>query len=101
MTFLALFFTGAFLCNALPHLAAGLLGQGFPTPFAKPSGIGHSSPVVNFLWGTANLVVGLVLLERHPVPGVISPEAGAMLAGFVALGLFCARHFGRVREGKV
>jgi hypothetical protein len=101
MSLLALFFAGAFLLNAIPHLAAGLMGQGFPTPFAKPSGIGFSSPLVNFVWGTGNLVVGLILLDRHPVPGVFSLEAGAMLAGFVLLGLYCSRHFGKVREGKV
>lgn len=101
MTLLALFFAGAFLLNAIPHLTAGALGQGFPTPFAKPSGIGFSSPLVNFVWGTFNLVVGVILLSRHPVPDVFSPEAGALLAGFFLLGLYCARHFGRVREGKL
>ncbi len=101
MSFLALFFAGAFLANAIPHLAAGLLGMGFPTPFAKPRGIGFSSPLVNFVWGTFNLVVGLILLDRHPVPGAFSPEAGVMLAGFVLLGLYCSRHFGKVRDGKV
>ncbi len=101
MSLLALFFAGAFLLNAIPHLAAGLMGQGFPTPFAKPSGIGFSSPPVNFLWGTANLVVGVTLVARHPVPDVFSPEAGAMLGGFMLLGLYCSRHFGKVREGKL
>ena len=100
MTCLALFFAGAFLVNALPHLAAGLLGQGFPTPFAKPHGVGFSSPVVNFAWGSFNLATGLVLLDGHPVPELLSPEAGALTAGFLALGFFAARHFGRVREGK-
>jgi hypothetical protein len=101
MTLLALFFAGALLLNAIPHLAAGTLGQGFPTPFAKPRGIGFSSPLVNFAWGTFNLVVGLVLLDSHPVPGVFSPEAAAMLAGFVLLGQHLARHFGKVRDGQL
>ena len=101
MTLLALFFAGAFLLNAIPHLAAGTLGLECPTPFAKPSGIGMSSPLVNFAWGTFNLVVGIVLLALHPVPDVFSLEAGAILAGFVLLGLYLARHFGKVREGKL
>jgi hypothetical protein len=100
MIFIALFFAGAFLCNAFPHLAAGLMGQGFPTPFAKPSGIGLSSPVVNFLLGTFNLVAGSVLLVLHPLPGLISPETGVLLAGFVLLGLFCAHHFGKARDAR-
>jgi len=101
VTLLALFFAGAFLLNAIPHLAAGTLGVQCPTPFAKPRGIGMSSPLVNFAWGTVNLVVGLVLLDGHPVPALLSPEAGALLTGFVLLGQHLARHFGKVREGKL
>ena|SRR5579863_2847153 len=101
MSFLALFFAGAFLLNCIPHLAAGTLGQELPTPFAKPRGIGFSSPLVNFAWGTFNLVIGLVLLELHPVPDIFSPEAAALLAGFVLLGQHLARHFGKVRSGQL
>ena len=101
MTYIVLFFTGAFLCNAIPHLATGLLGQAFPTPFAKPRGIGLSSPMVNFAWGSLNLVIGLALLDEHPVAGIPTPEGGALLAGFLVLGFYCSRHFGRVREGKL
>lgn len=101
MTFVALFFAGAFLLNCIPHIAAGTLGQECPTPFARPRGIGFSSPLVNFAWGTVNLVAGIVLLARHPVPDVFSPEAGALLAGFLLLGLHLSRHFGKVREGKL
>ncbi len=66
MTYVALFFAGAFLCNCIPHLAAGLMGMPFPSPFAKPSGKGDSLPLVNFLWGAFNLIAGLVLLVRNP-----------------------------------
>lgn len=45
MIHLAPFFAGAFLCNALPHLAAGLQGRPFPTPFATPHGVGDSPPL--------------------------------------------------------
>lgn len=48
---LADFGAGLFLCNCLPHLAAGLQGQPFPSPFSKPRGVGNSSPLVNVLWG--------------------------------------------------
>ncbi len=101
MTYLALFFSGVFLCNAIPHLAAGLLGQRFPTPFAKPRGIGLSSPVVNFAWGSLNLAGGMVLLDGHPVPGAFTPQSGALVVGFLALGFHCSRHFGRVRDGRL
>ena len=45
------FFAGAFLCNAIPHLASGLKGETFPTPFATPRGVGNSSAMLNFFWG--------------------------------------------------
>ena len=71
MIYVALFFAGAFLCNAVPHLVAGLQGQPFPTPFARPRGIGNSPPVVNFLWGLFNLLVGGWLWSLYPVrPGL-------------------------------
>ena len=34
--YLAYFFGGAFLTNALPHLLAGLMGRPLQTPFATP-----------------------------------------------------------------
>ena len=68
MYYIAMFFSGLFICNALPHLASGLRGEAFPTPFATPRGIGRSSPLVNVVWGFANLLVGGFLLVRHGVP---------------------------------
>ena len=41
------FFAGAFLCNCIPHLAAGLQGRAFPTPFARLRGATRSSPLLN------------------------------------------------------
>jgi hypothetical protein len=43
MSFFTLFIAGAFLCNAMPYLTSGLQGTPFPTPFAKPPGVGDSS----------------------------------------------------------
>ncbi len=47
---IAWFFGGAFLVNAIPHLASGTMGRAFQSPFAKPRGIGLSlvRPRVNF-----------------------------------------------------
>ena len=45
--YVAYFFGGAFLANALPHLDAGVSGQPLQTPFASPPFKGLSSPVVN------------------------------------------------------
>jgi hypothetical protein len=97
MDYIAVFFAGAFLCNSLPHLACGLSGAPFPTPFAKPPGQGNSSPLVNFLWGAANFFVGLYLLERHPVSVGLSVDFLVLLAGVLALGMHLSMHFARVR----
>ena len=51
--YVAYFFGGAFLVNAVPHFVNGVSGRSFPTPFASPPGKGLSSPMVNVLWGTA------------------------------------------------
>ena len=61
--YLAAFFAGVFLANALPHFFHGVSGDLFPTPFAHPAGKGLSSPLVNVLWGCLNLFVGYILLS--------------------------------------
>ncbi|WGS54088.1 hypothetical protein LFL96_23940 [Paraburkholderia sp. D15] len=93
-----LFFAGALLCNCVPHLVAGLQGLPFPTPFAKPRGIGNSSPLVNVLWGFANLAVGLLIAARHASMADAGPDAAALLAGGLAIGIFMALHFGKVQR---
>ncbi|RDJ19628.1 hypothetical protein DWF00_02020 [Bosea caraganae] len=97
MDYIGLFFAGAFLCNAIPHLTAGLRGEVFPTPFAKPRGKGPSSPLINFLWGALNLLVGLALLARYPVAVDFDPAFIAFAAGALAIGLYLSIHFGKVR----
>ncbi len=62
--YLAYFFGGAFLTNAIPHLVMGVTGHPFQSPFASPSGEGLSSALVNVLWGFFNAVVGYVLVAR-------------------------------------
>ncbi|WP_101758179.1 hypothetical protein [Oceanicoccus sp. KOV_DT_Chl] len=64
---LADFAAGALMINAVPHLAAGMRGELFPSPFASPPGVGDSSPVVNVCWGWCNGVGGLALLAYAPV----------------------------------
>jgi hypothetical protein len=96
MIWVAWFFAGAFLCNSLPHLAAGLQGRPFPSPFAKPRGVGNSSPLVNVLWGMFNVVVGLVLLSLQPVSIGLNAPFIIVIAGALAIGVYLALHFGKV-----
>jgi len=100
MSHLAPFFAGAFLVNAFPHLAAGLRGEPFPSPFAKPPGRGDSSPLVNVVWGFANTVAGLALLHAHPFALGVNLDAGLCLLGGFLIGLHLAWHFGKVRRGR-
>ena len=62
--YVAYFFGGAFLANALPHLGNGISGHPFQSPFASPSGEGLSSSTVNVLWGLFNLAIGYLLVCR-------------------------------------
>ena len=94
MDYVAIFFAGAFLCNCIPHLCAGLSGVPFPTPFARPRGIGNSSPIVNFLWGALNVAAGGALLASHPLILGLNWQTFALAAGAVTLGVYLSLHFG-------
>jgi hypothetical protein len=62
--YLAYFFGGAFLVNAIPHFVMGVSGQPFQSPFATPPGEGLSPAWVNILWGFGNFVFAYLLLAR-------------------------------------
>ena len=95
------FFGGAFLANAVPHFVNGISGRPFPTPFAKPPGRGKSSPTVNVLWGAFNIAVGFVLLR--PVGGFEIRAVGDVVAaglGGLVMALMLARAFGAAHAGE-
>ena len=98
MDHLLAFLLGALLANSVPHIANGVSGRRFHTPFASPPGKGFSSPVVNVLWGSANLLAAagvyhLGLQDRaEPTP------MGVVFAGFVLTGVVLAWWFGRVDD---
>lgn len=98
--YLAHFFAGAFLANGVPHFVQGICGNKFPTPFAKPPGVGESSAVVNALWGSLNLAIGFLLL-RIFLPPLPPPPSISITTGLGALimALWLANHFGKVRQG--
>jgi len=97
---LSYFFGGAFLANAVPHVASGVMGRAFQSPFAKPPGQGLSSSTVNVLWGFFNLVVGYLLICRvgsfdlRATADVVTAGSGALL-----MSLLAARMFGRLHGG--
>lgn len=99
MFFVASFLVGAFLINAVPHLAAGLQGAAFPTPFARPRGVGASSALVNVLWGCANLTAGLLMASAFPLVVGFNAGFAAAVAGGLSIAIYLARHFSAVRRG--
>jgi hypothetical protein len=98
MNYLILFLAGVFLCNSIPHAIAGLQGTPFPSPFAKPPGKGNSSPLVNFLWGLFNFLIGLILLSRYSISIGPNPNFLSVIFGALAIGAPMSRHFGKVRQ---
>lgn len=65
--YIAAFFAGVILTNAVPHFTHGISGDKFPTPFSKPHGKGLSSPMVNTLWACFNLAAGYILFRESEV----------------------------------
>jgi hypothetical protein len=98
--YLARFFAGAFLSNAIPHFVSGVQGRGFPTPFASPPGKGESSSAINVIWGTANAVVGYLLLFRVGMFSVQSLHQILVvgIGGFL-MALMLSRGFGEIYGG--
>ncbi len=88
--YLAQFVSGLLLANGVPHFVQGISGEKFQSPFASPRGVGESSPLVNVVWGFANLAVGLALLRAF------APQEPDAVPGWIA-GVAMSRHFGRVR----
>jgi hypothetical protein len=92
------FFGGAFAANFIPHFVQGISGKPFPTPFAKPPGRGLSPPVVNVLWGLANLVVAWLLLTRGGYVAGVPASFTLVFAGFALMGLNLAYFFGQAAK---
>jgi len=98
--YVARFFAGAFLANAVPHFVSGVQGRRFPTPFASPPGNGESSSVLNVVWGAVNALVGYLLLFRvgmftaHSIRQILIVGVGGFL-----MAVMLARGFGDVYGG--
>jgi hypothetical protein len=100
--YVAYFWSGAFLTNAIPHFVNGVSGRAFQSPFAHPPGEGLSSATVNVLWGFFNLVVGYVLVARVGRFEVRRTRDVVVLgAGMLLMGVMLAQTFGRFYGGNL
>jgi hypothetical protein len=98
--YVAYFWGGAFLANAVPHFVSGITGQAFQSPFASPPGEGLSSSTVNVVWGFFNFAVAYVLVARVGSFGVRSTRHIVVLGvGVLLMGLMLARAFGKLHGG--
>ena len=98
--YIAYFFGGAFLTNAIPHFVSGICGLPFQSPFAHPPGEGLSSSTVNVLWGLLNLAVAYLLVCRVGNFELRRTRHALVVgAGVLIMGLMLARTFGRLHGG--
>jgi hypothetical protein len=93
--FIASFFAGAILANAVPHFVHGISGDRFPTPFAKPHGRGLSSPTTNVLWALFNLLVGYLLFQAGKVSSGSCSAVVIFFAGFAAISVMSSVLFAK------
>ena len=91
--YIACFFAGMFLANVVPHFVQGVCGNHFPTPFAKPSGRGLSSPIVNVVWSLFNLVVGYLLFRFGKVLSGDDFAPIVFFAGIVVISTMMSMRF--------
>jgi hypothetical protein len=91
--YLAAFFSGAFLANAIPHYVKGVCGDKFPTPFAKPPGKGLSSPLINVIWGLFNVIIGYLLFEQGDIHRTNLVSLVVFFAGAAAMSIMLSVNF--------
>ncbi|GEL20662.1 hypothetical protein PA7_44990 [Pseudonocardia asaccharolytica DSM 44247 = NBRC 16224] len=74
--------------NSAPHLATAITGRRHLTPLAGRD----SGPGVNAVWGSINLLSGLLLLspDRHRVPASWTNDLLAFEAGAAAFAIWMA-----------
>jgi len=92
---IALVFSGAFITNFLPHFIHGISGKTFTTPFAKPRGIGPSSPTLNVIWGVFNLMMGLFLAQLGHLKSGSTILWISFFTGFIAMALFLSKRLAK------
>jgi hypothetical protein len=91
--YVACFFAGLFLTNAVPHFVHGISGNKFPTPFAKPPGKGLSSPTLNMVWALFNLLAGYLLFKIGQVNTENTLSLIVFFAAVIVISIPLSIHF--------
>lgn len=91
--YLACFFAGAFSANIVPHFVAGIQGNKFPTPFAKPPGKGLSSATINMARALFNMLIATLLFKNGRISIDYPLTLIIYFAGILALSLWLSKHF--------
>jgi hypothetical protein len=91
--YLAIFFSGAFFANAVPHFVSGVSGDKFPSPFAKPPGKGLSPPTLNVLWAGLNLIIGYVLFAAGKTHLRDCTDAVVFFVGAMVMSVMLSSNF--------
>ncbi len=91
--YIAAFFAGMFLANAVPHFVNGVSGNPFPSPFAEPPGKGFSSPLVNVLWANFNLLISYLLFRFGKVSRQYKWLMLALFIGIIVMSIMLSMTF--------
>ncbi len=91
--YLAAFFAGIFLANAVPHYVNGISGNWFPSPFGNPPGFGKSSPLTNVLWVSFNLFLGYSLLRYSRLSTNNKFSLWVLFFGVICMGILLSTNF--------
>jgi hypothetical protein len=98
--YLAYLVAGFLFANGIPHFINGISGNRFQSPFARPPGVGESPPLVNVIWGMANLLVGYLLVYFvGDFQAGLTVDMLLVGLGFALTALLLSWHFGRMRGG--
>jgi hypothetical protein len=98
--YVAWFFGGVFLVNAVPHFVSGVMGRPFQSPFGAPPGKGLSSSTTNVVWGSINLAAAYGLIYHVGAFDLRAlDDAVSLGAGVFVFALVLARYFGRFHGG--
>lgn len=90
-------FAGALLVNGIPHFVQGVCGHQFATPFSGGPGT-LDTAIRNVLWGSANFLVGVLLLWWVSASLALPALWVVAAIGGLASGLFLAYAFSHPPE---